>query len=173
MAPASFGYRLTSIKQIMSNSDRLFTTVFTIFLLAILSYPMFAIGHVAWHTYSQDRLYETSAVRTVGEITGYTYREGKRVKGVLHQGGYFAEVTFQTPKGAVTVTTEARYDTPEDRKAMLGWDVDVLYLPDETQRARVMQFWRSSWPDIFVMFLLLMGTAFGILHLTFRSSRSR
>ena len=140
--------------------------------LALAGYVMFTITSVAWKEYAEDRRYESSALRADGKITGYTYRDGGLAKNAQRYTGHYANVSFSTPTGRVTIATERRYETPDQRQAMLGWEVDVLYFPTEPHRARVLQWWEPRWPQ--TLPLLLLGAAiFGILHLIYRWWRLR
>ena len=118
--------------------------------------------------HSEDWRYESSALRADGKITGYTYRDGGRGKNPQRYAGYFADVTFLISAGPVTITTDRRFELPEQGQAMFGWEVDVLYFPGTTQRARVLQWWQRRWPEILLVLLFPLAAILCVLHLLYQ-----
>lgn len=147
----------------MNTLDRTTYTALASVLLIVLCGVVLLMASAMWIGYKEDARYETSALRSGGRISGYTYWDEGSGKNADRRAGYYANVTFSTPEGPVTIRSQKRYDTPEHRNAMLGWEVDVLYFPGEASRARVLQWSEPVWKKFLPLLLLGVFGCLGIL----------
>jgi hypothetical protein len=151
----------------MQNSPNHSAITIALVSLAVLLLVAVVLTMATLKLYLEDRQYEAMAVRTDGWISSYTYSDGGRGKNAQLHAGHFANVSFSTPQGTITVTSEKRYQTPEHRAAMLGWAVDVWYLPGQPQRARIVQWWEPQWSRAVPLLLLLLVGIVGLGHLLY------
>ncbi|WP_092126884.1 DUF3592 domain-containing protein [Polaromonas sp. YR568] len=114
----------------------------------------YIFASILFEEYQLDKRYEREGIHVGGVISSFRYVEVTG-KGADRFTGYYPDVSFTTPDGPVTLKASAGTPFSEhQREELVGSQVGVVYLPDQPQRARVIQwtehFSTSSW----VVFLL-------------------
>ena len=104
----------------------------------------YIFGSILFEEYQLDRRYEREGIHAEGVISSFRYVQVAG-KGADRFTGYYPNVSFTTPDGAVTLKASAGMPFAEHQQGdLVGRQVAVVYLPDQPQRARVIQ-----WPERF------------------------
>jgi hypothetical protein len=126
---------------------------YAVTLILLTGIPLFVLylfGGIIFDEYKLDKRYELEGIRAEGEVTSFRYYQGKG-KNPERFTGYYPNVTFTTPNGPVTI--EASFGEPvtaEKQQGLLGWKLNVAYLPEQPERGRVITwhhtFASGAWP---------------------------
>ena len=131
-------------------------------------YVAWLMGNLAWAEYERDQRFAVEGVQAPGVISGFKYNNGGKTKRPERIAGYYADVSFSTPSGTVTVPGGKRYIHEREAKLMLGWPVNVVYLPGEPRQTRVADWQQSSLPEWVASTLFFAVLAVWLLYFGYR-----
>ncbi len=139
----------------LSHSARQGYAVLLILMACCFLYAAYLFGEMIFREYQLSARYSREGIKAEGVVTGFRFFQATG-KNPERYTGYHPNVTFTTPNGPVILnaSTGEPLTSAAQQKFWLGREVHVLYLPDQPDRARVLE-----WPTEFLPGLMLM-TAF-------------
>lgn len=132
-------------RNVIARLDPLARKGYAAFLAAgacVILFMAYIFGSILFEEYWLDRRYEREGIHVDGVITSFRFFQATG-KGADRFTGYYPDVSFTTPKGSVTLKASAGAPFAEhQQRELIGRVVGVVYLLDQPERARVVQ-----WPD--------------------------
>ncbi|OOG39090.1 DUF3592 domain-containing protein [Polaromonas sp. A23] len=139
----------------LSHSARQGYAALLILMACCALYVAYLFGEMTFREYQLNTRYSREGIKAEGLVTGFRFFQATGKNPERHTG-YHPNVTFTTPNGPVILKASIGepLTSAAQQQFWLGREVHVLYLPDQPDRARVLE-----WPTEFSQSLMLM-TAF-------------
>ncbi|WP_431097320.1 DUF3592 domain-containing protein [Polaromonas aquatica] len=130
----------------------------------VILFLAYIFGSILFEEYWLDKRYEREGIHVEGVIISFRHFQTTG-KGAERFTGFYPDVLFTTPTGPVTLKASAGSPFAEhQQRELIGQKVAVVYLPDQPEKARIVQ-----WPDrlsgsTWMVFLLCSAVSVFVLY---------